>query len=722
MAFPSKLHEAVDYHIRGQVAEAERLYREILHGAPQESIALHYLGVILYQRGDYVASADFIQRSLAIQPNTPEAMGNLALSLSAMGRIDEAVALHREAIALRPDNPDGYNNLAGVLLVQGKPDEAIVAASEAIRLKPEFFLAHYNLGVAYQQKGRVEDAIGEYQQAISIQPNFPEAFCNLGLCLVDLGKREEAVTAYRRAIELRPNFPEALNNLGQPLCELRRLEEATEAYRQAVAVKPDYIDAVGNLATTLRKRGLLEEALRVYEQGLSLRPDDTKAEIEVMNLRRHVCEWQTFDADVKRFIELSEKVEPFVLLNVPSSPAQQLASAKSWASKLVRGKPFDHSRVRKPGRIRIGYLSADFRKHATAYLMAELFERHDRSRFEIIAYSYGYDDGSDVRQRLIKSFDHFVDLYASSRAEAAQRIYDDQIDILVDLKGYTGDARTEILVNRPAPVQVNYVGFPATMGADFIDYIIADSFVAPAEHQPFFQEKIVHLPNAYQPNDSKRPISDRVIARHECGLPEQGFVFCCFNGAYKTTPQFFDVWMRLLKAVPGSVLWLLATTPLIEDNYRREAQARGVAPERLVFAEGMELPLHLARHRLADLFLDTLPICAHTTASDALWAGLPILTCAGESFVGRVAGSLLRAIGLPELITYSVEEYAQRALDLAAHPEKLLELKERLAVQRLRAPLFDIARYTRNLEDAYTRMFSSHAAGMPPCSSFVTEP
>ncbi|MDD4617213.1 MAG: tetratricopeptide repeat protein [Alphaproteobacteria bacterium] len=711
-----KLQQAVDAHLKGERDEASRLYNEVLQENPNEPIALHYFGVLMCQRGDFPRSEQLIRKSLAVRPGAADAMGNLGITLSAMGRFDEAIALHRQAIALRPQNADGYNNLAAALLSGERFDEAIQAASEAVRLKPGSALVWYNLGCAFQRKGRNTEALNAYRRATEVQPNFPEAFCNIGLVLVALGKREEALAAYRKAVELRPNFPEALNNMGQPLCDMRRLEEATEVYRKAVELRPEYIDAYGNLATTYRKRGMIEESLRTYEEGFARAPGNIKAEIEMANLRRHLCDWKNYEADNKRVLELAEHVEPFIFLNVPSSPAQQLLCARSWASRASRVQTFDHSRPRMPGKIRIGYLSADFRKHATAYLMAELFERHNRAEFEIYAYSYGFDDGSDIRQRLIKSFDHFVDIFATSGLDAAQAIYNDHIDILVDLKGYTGEARCDIALFRPAPVQVAYVGFPATMGADYIDYLIADPFVAPAEHQPFFTEKLVHLPHCYQPNDSKRQISSRIIQRHECKLPSEGFVFCCFNGSYKLSPTIFDIWMRLLKAVPESVLWLLATTPVVEKNLRREAEARGVDSERLVFAEGLDLPLHLARHRLADLFLDTLPICAHTTASDALWAGLPILTCVGESFVGRVAGSLLHAMGLPELITYSLEEYEARALDLAMRPDKLSELKKKLEAHRSTSPLFHIAYYTLDLEDAFRHMFNLRMEGSPPDS------
>jgi predicted O-linked N-acetylglucosamine transferase (SPINDLY family) len=339
----------------------------------------------------------------------------------------------------------------------------------------------------------------------------------------------------------------------------------------------------------------------------------------------------------------------------------------------------------------------------------------------VFGYCYSIDDGSDMRKRLVAAFDRFVDVRTLSHADTAKRIREDGIDILVDLKGYTKDGRTEILVHRPAPVQVNFLGYPGTLGADFIDYIIADAFVAPTHTQAHFAEKIVHLPDSYQPNDSRRQIGRHATSRSECGLPESGFVFCSFNGAYKITPQVFAIWMRLLEAAPGSVLWLLDGGPPATANLRREAVGCGVDPRRLVFAPKLRMEEHLARLHLADLFLDTLPVNAHTTASDALWAGLPVLTCVGQAFIGRVAGSLLHAIGLPELITSTFEEYEVRALRLATDPAMLRGLRDRLERNRLSTPLFDAQRYARNIETAYTHMVRLYAAGRKPEAFAVSD-
>jgi predicted O-linked N-acetylglucosamine transferase (SPINDLY family) len=399
---------------------------------------------------------------------------------------------------------------------------------------------------------------------------------------------------------------------------------------------------------------------------------------------------------------------------------QQLRCARQWVDrslKAISGPGCSLVRNRTRGlksKITLGYLSADFHRHATAYLTAELFEKHDRRRFEVVGYSYGPDDGSPMRRRLIKAFDRFSDLKDASFVESAERIAADEVDILVDLKGHTKGARTEILSLRPAPIQVNYLGYPGTMGAPFMDYILVDDFVVPADQQPFFTERLVHLPGCYQVNDSQREISPHTPSRAECGLPEDGFVFCSFNNSYKITPEMFDVWMGLLKAVPGSVLWLLEANRFAPGNLRREAETRGVAAQRLVFARPVPLPEHLARHRLADLFLDTFPVNAHTTASDALWAGCPVLTMAGETFVSRVAGSLLRAVGLPELITKSLEDYQTMALRLARNASVLSELRAKLAANRKTSRLFDAGQFARGVEEAYLTMWEICASGQQP--------
>jgi predicted O-linked N-acetylglucosamine transferase (SPINDLY family) len=437
--------------------------------------------------------------------------------------------------------------------------------------------------------------------------------------------------------------------------------------------------------------------------------------------RAQACEWDNYEADQEKLVDMARRgirVPPFYLLSTPASASDQLICAQHWVRSIgpPREAVFDHKPIVGRERIRLGYLSGDFHQHATAQLMAELFERHDRDCFEVFAYSYGPDDHSPMRARLGSAFDRFVDIRALSHRKAAELIHADQVDILVDLKGYTRHARPAISAYRPAPVQVSYLGYPATMGADFIDYIIVDPFVVPSSQQAFFSERLVHLPGSYQVNDSRREVAKARTSRQDHGLPREGLVLCCFNNSYKISPVFFDIWMGLLRLVPGSVLWLLEANALVQGNLRSEAEKRGVDSGRLIFAPVVASAEHLGRHQHADLFLDTLPCNAHTTASDALWAGLPVVTCSGDTFAGRVAGSLLIAIGMPELVTKSLEEYEQAALALARSPQRLIALRQKLQNNRDASALFDLPKLTGNIEAAYARMWQTWLAGQQPAA------
>lgn len=441
-------------------------------------------------------------------------------------------------------------------------------------------------------------------------------------------------------------------------------------------------------------------------------------------LSQLACDWDYQDTWVREIRDilarrLSGKLAPFSLLSFPEMTAgEQRQCSELWLEDRIvesavqrAALVFDFPPSART-KIRIGYLSSDFHEHATALLLVEMLELHDRERFEIFAYSYGPDDGKGMRQRLEKTFDRFIDIQALSNAEAASAIHGDSVDILVDLKGYTRASRTLILAFRPAPIQVNYLGYPGTLGGDFSDYIITDLMLTPPESAEHYSEAFAYLPDTYQPHGRECTIGEKP-GRKEAGLGERGFVFCCFNQAYKITPAVFDIWCRLLAAVPGSVLWLLQNR-LAEANLKREAHRRGIAPERIVFAEEKPQIEHLGRLQLADLVLDTLPYNAHTSASDALWAGVPIITCMGDTFPSRVAGSLLNAIGLPELIAADATDYYEMALELATRPESLSRVKTKLAANRLTTPLFDTAGYTRNLEALYQRMWQLHVEGQAP--------
>ncbi|HUB63100.1 MAG TPA: tetratricopeptide repeat protein [Methylocella sp.] len=718
------LTNALEYFRAGHLAEAEAAYTEILAHEPGHFICLHHLGLIAHQRGEHAAAVRLIEQALAVKPDYIEALSNLGPIHRALGNTEAAIAATRRAITLAPDFAQAYSNLGNALEDLGLLDAALATYQQAASLNSGFVEAHTNSANVLRKLCRYEEATAVCERIIMHRPDSADPYFSLGNILKERNQPGKAELAFRRALALRPDFAETYINLGNVLQGEEAFEEALDNYRQAISLRPDLAEAYVNMGAALESLGRLEEAINSYHTAVELNPRLLAVRVWLHHKKRFVCDWNGIEAEESELRALmtsaSEPVHPFPVLSMKLKADEHLCVARSYAASFV-ATPIEHRREDYAGarKLRIGYLSADFCRHATALLMAELLERHDRSCFEIIAYSHGADDRSELGTRLRSAFNEFIDIRKMTDDDAAKRIKADRIDILVELKGYTKGARTGIAARRPAPVQVSFIGFPGTMGASFIDYVIADPFVLPMDRQPSYSERIVHLPNCYQPNDTKRLISNTTPTRAECGLPEQGFVFCSFNNTYKITPEFFEIWMRLLTAIPKSVLWLLDANELVKVNLRREAVKRGVDPGRLVFALRQSSPEHLARHRLADLFLDTLPYNAHTTASDALWAGLPVLTCAGDSFAGRVAGSLLLAVGLPELITYSSAAYEAMALRLARDPALLQGIRHKLLGNRLTAPLFDIGSYTRYFEAALTQMWEAWANGHEPKSFAV---
>jgi predicted O-linked N-acetylglucosamine transferase (SPINDLY family) len=616
--------------------------------------------------------------------------------------------------------------LARDLARSGDPTNAAQICVHVLRAVPGQPQALHLLGMTALQDGRPAEAAEWLQRAVRSDPHFAVASNDLGNLLALQGMLAEAAASYRQAIAEAPDFAEAHNNLGNLLQMTGSLDEAVAHYRTAAGLRLGYAEAFRNLGSALRRLGRPDEAATALRTALAIDPGFTAAIPQLAHLLKELCDWTQLDDLTAELVEIVETeqaaVNPFVFLSLDATPRQQLLCAKRWAAEhlgAIRERPPASA---GKDRITVGYLSADFQEHATAHLIAELFQLHDRGRFRVIGYSYGRDDGSAARQRLRESFDEFVDLLDCSHAESAARIRRDGVDILVDLKGYTTYARPEILHLRPAPVQVNYLGYPGTMGSDAADFVLVDPVVVPADEQPYFTERLAHLPDCYQVNDRRRPIIPRIAARTEYGLPEKGFVFCCFSATYKITAAMFDVWMRLLAAIPGSVLWLIEPHAMAMANLRREAESRLVGgAARLVFAPWLPNPEHLARMGFADLFLDTLPYGAHTLASDALWGGCPVITCLGRAFPGRVAGSLLRAVGLPELVTQSLADYEALALQLALDPDRLRAIRGKLQANRLTTALFDSRRFTRHLESAFETMWRMRLAGEPP-RSFAVAP
>ena len=819
--------QAFGFHQKGNLAEAEQLYLQILAIEPVNFMARHLLGVIRSQQGRNAEALELIGAALKMNSNAAEALSNYGNVLRALGRFEEALASYDKALAIKPDfaeaqsnrgntlrdlkrfeealasyeralaiksddavvlanrgntlrdlkRPDealasydralaiqpgfadALNNRGSTLRDLHRPGEALASYDKALAIEPDYAEALNNRGVILWELNRPEDALASYERALAVRPGFGEALCNRGVVLWGLKRPEEALASYDKALAIEPGLVEALNNRGVTLSDLKRSEEALASFDKALAIEPLHARAWNNRGSTLRDLKRVDEALASFgmalkidpgyveallnrgtmqwfenrnyeaavldlEQAVSIDPEHDYARGDLLHLRMYGGDWRDFERDaalVNAGVRAGKHTaKPFVYQAIAESPANMQICSTSYASlKYPPLAALWTKTEHRHSKIRVGYLSGEFREHATAYLTAGLYESHDKSKFEIIAFDNGRSDALATRKRLEASFDDFIDISGLSDAGAAQRIAAKEIDILVNLNGYFGEQRMGVFAHKPAPLQVSYLGFPATLGASYMDYILADRFVIPEGEQQYYMEKVVWLPDTYQANDSKRFIAKSIPSRAESGLPEKAFVFCSFNQSYKLTPAMFAVWMRILKQVEGSVLWILECNAKFPENLRREAARRGVAGERLVFAQHLPVAEHLARMSLADLFLDSLPCNAHTTASDALWAGLPLITCRGNTFAGRVASSLLHAIGLTELITNDLEQYETLAVKLAGDATLLQSFRQKLQNGRFRTPLFDTDRFRRHIETAYTTMWEIFQCGEPPRSFSV---
>ena len=688
------LNQALELHRAGRLDDAAAIYQQLLTDNPDHADAAHLLGLVRFRSNDF----------------------------------DSAIRLIQGAVERDPDNPIYHANLGNVFKDAGRPSDAIAAYRHALELNPGDAAIHNNLGYVLQVSGMIEEGIGHYRKAIELRPDNYRAHYNLGNALFLTGENGPAVAAFREAARLNPRFVDTWDHLGTALQRLGRAAEAEACFRRWIEIAPDSADAFHALALDLQQQGRIDEAFACYQRAIALRPDFLPAAASALWLAQRLCDWTAASAYselvLRRAAEEPHAVSPFQLMSLPGATrAHLLGAARAHSATIAaeRRMPQDIGRFGQASRMRVGYLSSDFHGHPIAYLTAEVFELHDRNRFEVFLFSYGPDDGSAMRSRLETGCDHFIDLAGVSDDAAAQRIHDERIQVLVDLKGYTADDRPHIAACRPAPVQVNWLGFPGSMGADWIDYLIGDPDLIPPEHDADYAEKVVRLPHCYQPNDRQRPAGTAGLSRNACGLPDTGLVFCCFNQSYKIEPSLFAIWMRLLSGVPDSVLWLLEENRWSPDSLRKQAVRHGVSAGRLVFAPVRPLAEHLARYALADLVLDTFPYTSHTTGSDALWAGCPMVTIIGETFASRVAASLLRNVGLEPLIAHSFAEYEALALALAHDRPRLAALRRQLRAEPDKLPLFDSPRFTRGLEAAYRRMWKQFSEGKAPEAFDVRE-
>ena len=729
------LLKAKSYAKKGEKEEATKLYQSVLQAFPKNMRAQQGLAALnkpktdetsqtppqdvidqlltLYNRGHL---SDVVEQAQVLTEQYPDAFfvwNVLGAATKGLGRTADAASAFKRVTELNPTYAAGFNNLGATLKDQGKLDEAIAAYNKALSIKPDYAEAYNNMGITLQEQGKLDEAIAAYNKALSIKPDYADAYNNMGNALKDQGKLDEAIAAYNKALSIKPDYAEAYNNMGIALKEQGKLDEAIAAYNKALSIKPDYAEAYNNMGNALKDQGKLDEAIAAYNKALSIKPDYADARAQCLHQLAHICDWSAIEAARSHVTELGiigKSVPPFTVLPLEDAPDRHRLRSELYAQEKLLRKPLPAPAKpsQKPERLRIGYFSADFHNHATMYLMAQIFAAHDKTRFEIFAYSYGADKQDEMRKKLVSAVDVFHDVRGMNDIQIVELARAEGLDIAIDLKGFTQNTRLAPFAYGLAPVQISYLGYPGTLGADFIDYIVADPVVIPTDNRQYYSEQVIYLPNTYQPTDNTRVISDKTITREDMRLPSNGFVFCCFNNNYKISPKEFDIWMRLLGGVESSVLWLLKSNKWAEHYLKREAEARGISAERLIFAEKVPQAEHLARQKLADLFLDTFNYNAHTTTSDALWAGLPVVTKLGEGFAARVAGSLLTAIDLPELITESEEAYEALALTLATDPKRLGQIKSKLDRNRLTQPLFDSEMYTRHLEAGYQMAYDRY--------------
>jgi protein O-GlcNAc transferase len=717
------------FHDPGNLEKSATSYEVAHEVTPELSEAYFSLGKTLQDQGLLKKAIFCYRKLLQLRPDSYEAYYNMGIIFQREGRLDEAISSYQKALVLNPGIVEAYNNMGNAYQIQGNSAEAISCYKKAIELKPHYAQAYYNMGNTYYGMATFDEAIFSYEKALKANPSYTEAYHNLGKTYHDMGRFDEAISSYKRALQLNPAYILAYHNLAHIYRAQEDYDSVVSCYQKVLEVEPDSFLAHHNLAVAYREHNKFDEAISYCQKALLIRPDFSDSVSYLVRLFQHTCDWrrigplsQKLDDLTKKALDKGQKTAepPMLSLRRHADPTINLAVARSWSSDISRSVSnsrihfsFDSRRSYK-GRVTVGYLSSAFNDNVVAHLIHGLFKLHNREKFQIFCYSFGKNDGGYYRSQIERGCDKLVDVSRLNDADAAGCLCEDQVDILVDLTGHTKGNRLGICALRPAPIQVTYLGFLGSTGADFIDYFISDKIVTPNQCAAYYTEKLVYLPHCYQINDHTQMISESSWNRSDFGLPEDGFVFCSFNQPYKIEPVMFGTWMRILSQVPDSILWLLRQNNSAERNLKQEAEARAIDPVRIVFADAMPLKEHLGRLRLADLALDTRIYNGGATTSNALWSGVPVITLQGSHFVSRMTSSSLSAIGLPDLVTGTIEEYEALAIRLARDPEALKSIRRRLAENRLTHPLFDTPRFTFNLEEAYKTMWDTFLAGQKP--------
>jgi protein O-GlcNAc transferase len=714
----------VTFKDQGKFNDAIGSYRLALKIKPDYADAHYNMGNALKDQGKLEDATEAYRLALKIKPDYAAAHYNMGVTLQDQGKLGEAIGSYQRVLKIKPDHADAYNNMGNALKDQGKLEEAIEAYQHALQIKPDHTEVHNNMGTALQDQGKLSEAIEAYQRALKIKPDHVDVHNNMGTALKNHGKLDEAIEAYQRALGIEPDHVGAHNNMGNALQDQGKLDAAIDAYRRALNIKPDHADAYNNMGVALKDQGKLDAAIDAYQRALKIKPDYPEAEAQLLHQLSLICDWSQIEllSDQCAWLGITTKAVPtFAMLSTEDNAERQLIRSRIWASENFKQapRPLPAKPKLRPKRLKIGYFSADFHDHPVQYLMAGVIREYDNAKFEVFAFSYGFDKSGEMRQRVKKNVNHFYDVSDYSDDSILDLARAHGLDIAIDLTGYTGRTRSALFQYRLAPVQINYLGYPGSMGADFMDYIVADPTVIPSSQRQHYSENVIYL-HSFLPNDDQRQIAQTNTKRIDFGLPDDAFVFCCFNNSYKISPREFGIWMRVLSQTDGSVLWLSKANKWAEGNLRKEAQVRGIDPSRLIFANRLpHIEEHLARHKHADLFIDTFNYNAHTTASEALWAGLPVVTKQGNQFAARVAASLLNAVGLSELVTTTEVDYEALIIELATNSNKLKVIKDRLADNRLTQPLFDTKRYTRNFESGLQKVYDLYFNGEVPQDVWV---
>jgi protein O-GlcNAc transferase len=715
---------AVTLKAMNHLDSAVKSYEKVVSIKPDFAAAHNNLGNIFKDLGQFDDALKSYKKVIAINPNSPESYNNLGNAFKELNQLNDAVKSYKKAIAINPDFAEAHNNLGNAFKDLERLDDAVNNYEKAISINQNFAEAYFNLGIVLKQLRQLDQAVIAHEKAIAIKPDFAEAHNNLGNCFTVLGQMDAATDSYEKAIAIKPGLAEAHYFLGFNFFTLGRIKEAAKLFENAINIKPDYAQAHAKLGNIFKKLKQFDKAMLCYERAYEIKPDMNFILGDILNNKLNLCDWtglaSLLNEAKKKIVNNEKAIGPFSLLSLLDDPALQRKASETFAKFYY---PKSHALPKlelysRHKKIRIGYFSADFKVHPVATLTAELYEMHDRNNFEIHAFSFGPDTNDELNLRIKAGVDHFHDVQLTSYKEIALLARSFEIDIAVDLGGYTAKSKTDVFALSAAPIQLSYIGYLGTMGANYYDYLIADQIMIPKKSQKYYSEKIVYLPS-FQVNDSKESPPELTLTRKDLRLPDKGFVFCCFNNTYKFSPTTFDSWGRILKKVKGSVLIIYANNKPSQINLTKEIALRGVDPSRLIFGERVARPEYLARYRVADLFLDTLPYNAGTTASDALRMGLPVLTCQGNSYPSRMAASIINAVNLPELITTTPEQYESLAIELATDPDKYKIIKNKLVSNLSSAPLYDTPMFTRNLESAFTSMYERYLKKQKPDHIYV---